>query len=105
MSYIITDTGASRSFDGAHAFRDNAAPEGDIVVILGRDAGQAYAALGNTAGKTAVLIELGTECLGVHTGESKGEEGSNVLGFARFRLGNGALSNLVELVRQPRDRK
>jgi 3-hydroxybutyryl-CoA dehydrogenase len=47
-------------------------------------------------------VELGAECLGVHTGEARGEEGSNVLGFARFRLGDAAPSNLVELVRQPR---
>jgi 3-hydroxybutyryl-CoA dehydrogenase len=31
-----------------------------------------------------------------------GEEGSNVLGFARYRNGADAPSNLVELVRQPR---
>ncbi len=49
-----------------------------------------------------MLIELGTECLGVHTGESRGEEGSNVLGFARFRLGDAEPTPLVELVRQPR---
>ncbi|MBT5265411.1 MAG: 3-hydroxyacyl-CoA dehydrogenase, partial [Rhodospirillaceae bacterium] len=51
--------------------------------------------------KLAILIELGTECLGVHTGESRGKEGSNVLGFARFRLGDGEPSDLIELVRQP----
>jgi len=38
----------------------------------------------------------------VHTGERHGEEGSNVLGFARFRLGVAAPTELVELVRQPR---
>ena len=37
----------------------------------------------------------------MHTGESRGTEGSNVLGFARFRLGDGEPSNLIELVRQP----
>ena len=51
--------------------------------------------------KLAILIELGIECLGVHTGESRGKEGSNVLGFARFRLGDGEPSDLIELVRQP----
>ena len=38
----------------------------------------------------------------MYTGESRAEEGSNVLGFARFRLGDAEPSNLVELVRQPR---
>jgi 3-hydroxybutyryl-CoA dehydrogenase len=38
----------------------------------------------------------------VHTGEQRGIEGSNMLGFARFRLGDGPLSQLIELVRQPR---
>src|SRR5450759_3469357 len=54
----------------------------------------------STAGQV-VAIELGLECLGVHAGESRGDEGSNVVGFARFRLGSGSPSNLVELVRQP----
>ncbi len=56
------------------------------------------------ANKTAVLIELGTECLGVHAGETSGEEGSNVLGFARYRNGSDAPSQLIELVRQPNSR-
>ena len=51
--------------------------------------------------KAAILVELGTECLGVHTGEAAGEEGSNVLGFARYRNGSEAPSPLIELVRQP----
>jgi 3-hydroxybutyryl-CoA dehydrogenase len=52
--------------------------------------------------KTAVLIELDTECLGAHTGEGTGDEGSNAIGFARYRNGNDAPSRLVELVTQPR---
>lgn len=52
--------------------------------------------------KCAVLVELGTECLGVHTGEKLGEEGSNVLGFARYSNGADAPSPLVELVMQKR---
>jgi 3-hydroxybutyryl-CoA dehydrogenase len=48
-----------------------------------------------------VLIELGNESLGAHTGESAGHEGSNVLGFARYRLGNAPPTALVEVVRQP----
>ncbi len=37
----------------------------------------------------------------MHTGESRATEGSNVIGFARFRLGDAAPSDLVELVIQP----
>ncbi len=37
----------------------------------------------------------------MHTGEAAGEEGSNVLGFARYRNGSEAPSPLIELVRQP----
>ena len=48
-----------------------------------------------------MLVELRNECLGVYTGEARGEEGGNVLGFARFRIGDDPPSNLVELVRQP----
>lgn len=51
--------------------------------------------------KTAVLVELGTECLGVHTGEDSGREGSNAVGFARYRNGDDAPANLIEIVVQP----
>ena len=51
--------------------------------------------------KTAVLVELGTECLGQHTGEDSGREGSNAVGFARYRNGDDAPSNLIEIVVQP----
>ena len=40
----------------------------------------------------------------MHTGEQKGHEGSNVVGFARFRLGRADPTPLVELVRQPQTR-
>lgn len=102
MNYSIINTGASRSFEGPHPFLEKASPQGDVVVLLGSAVGKSFTSLGDLSGKTAVLLELDTECLGVYTGEGRGEEGSNVLGFARFRLGNAAASNLVELVRQPR---
>ncbi len=94
---MIIDTGGSRSFpDG---FADDSA---DVVILIGTRAGAALANVPESASRRAILVELGTECLGVHTGESRGEEGSNVLGFARFRLGDAPPSKLVELVRQPR---
>lgn len=100
MHYAIIDTGGSRSFPEPHAFLKNASKEGSVVVLLGAHAGSALSRIKEK--KTAILAELGTECLGVHTGESRGNEGSNVLGFARFRLGDAPPTNLVELVKQPR---
>lgn len=103
MAYTIIDTGGSRSFPAEHAFTRGAAGDGEVVVIIiGSAVGAAFSRLADHESKRAVLLELGTECLGVYTGESRGGEGSNVIGFARFRLGDGEPSNLIELVRQPR---
>jgi 3-hydroxybutyryl-CoA dehydrogenase len=100
--YRVIDTGGSRSFPGEHALLSGASPDGgDVVIVIGTGAASALAALPGRDAKAAVLVELGTECLGVHTGESRAQEGSNILGFARFRLGDGEPSDLVELVRQP----
>ncbi|MDX2277362.1 MAG: 3-hydroxyacyl-CoA dehydrogenase family protein [Hyphomonadaceae bacterium] len=51
--------------------------------------------------RVAILVELRTECLGAHTGEQLGEEGSNVIGFSRWRNADER-SALVEMVCQPR---
>jgi 3-hydroxybutyryl-CoA dehydrogenase len=102
MQYSVINTGDSNGFEDDHALLTNAGRSGEVVVILGAGAGNALSELRDGEKKTAVLIELEGECLGVHTGESRGEEGSNVLGFARFRLGSAEPTNLVELVRQPR---
>ncbi len=104
MDYAILGTGISRSFPSEHAFLKNASREAGILFLVGAQSGAGFAQLDDEArkGKTAIVIELGTECLGVHTGESRGNEGSNVLGFARFRLGDAPPTNLVELVKQPR---
>jgi 3-hydroxybutyryl-CoA dehydrogenase len=98
MDYTIIDTGGSRSFPAGDAFLSKAAKQADVVVVIGRDVGTAF----KTAKAKTILLELGSECLGVYTGESRGNEGSNVLGFARFRLGEAPPSNLVELVKQPK---
>jgi 3-hydroxybutyryl-CoA dehydrogenase len=105
MNYTIIDSGNSRSFPAAHPLLEGQSSDGDIVILIGADAGAALATLDDAGAKAAVLVELGTECLGVHTDESRGLEGSNVLGFARFRLGDGEPSSLVELVRQPQTRQ
>jgi 3-hydroxybutyryl-CoA dehydrogenase len=102
MLYQIIDTGGSRSFPNAHALLEKAEAQGDAVVIIGDKVGQALQTLDSREQKTVVLIELGTESLAVHTGESRGEEGSNVLGFARFRLGSAEPTALVEVVLQRR---
>lgn len=96
MTYTITQQGESRSFPPGDAFLAAASAEGDVLVLLGTPALQPQPA------RAAILVELGTECLGVHTGEASGEEGSNVLGFARYRNGDDPPSSLVELVRQNR---
>jgi 3-hydroxybutyryl-CoA dehydrogenase len=101
-SYRVTRTGESRSFPAEHAFTTQADPAGAARVFVGAEAGAAFAKAGDLSDCPFVAIELGTECLGVHTGESRGGEGSNVVGFARFRLGRAEPSPLVELVRQPR---
>lgn len=99
---MLIETGASRSFPGPHKLLDAARGDDRIAVLVGADAGAALPRVATPEEKRAILIELGAECLGVHTGERSGHEGSNVLGFARFRLGDDPPSDLVELVRQPR---
>jgi 3-hydroxybutyryl-CoA dehydrogenase len=99
MKYSIHEVGESRSFPPGDAFLADAGIGADIVVCLG-----AFRSPGTHAAHAkarAVLIELDCECLGVHTGEHAGEEGSNVVGFARYRNGDDAPSGLIELVRQP----
>ena len=102
MTYRIVDTGASQSFSDEHRLRQQASAEGDVLVILGSNPAAALVDASAMRSLRAVLIELKTECLGVYTGETRAEEGSNMLGFARFRLGDDAPSNQIELVRQPR---
>ena len=105
MEYQVIRAGVSRSFPEDHPLTAGGKDSGEVVIIAGADAGAAFRKFQGTDRKPAVLavlIELGTECLGVHTGEARGDEGSNVLGFARFRLGEAPPSDLVELVRQPR---
>ncbi len=102
MAYTLVDTGDSRSFPDASALAQGATEEGDVVVVIGAEVKRGLARVKDQDRKTAILLELGTECLGVYTGEARGSEGSNVLGFARFRLGAAEPTQLVELVRQPK---
>ena len=91
--FQIHQTGESRSFPTGDSFLSSASEAGLVCIHLG-------GGFKPDTSKIAVLVELDTECLGVHTGEDMGREGSNVIGFARYRNGNDAPSNLIELVRQ-----
>lgn len=101
LGYSVVQVGDSRSFPVEHALTANASRRGQVAIVIGDRVDEGLARLGDRAGFKAVVVELGTECLGVHAGEARGEEGSNMLGFARFRLGDDAPSNVIELVRQP----
>ncbi|MEI9806306.1 MAG: 3-hydroxyacyl-CoA dehydrogenase family protein [Pseudolabrys sp.] len=91
MQYAIQRKGDSASFPPGDRFLDGATKQADVAIYLG-------APFVADAAKTAILIELGTECLAAHVDEAK-PESRNVLGFARYRNGADAPSNLVELVR------
>ena len=92
--FAVSVHGESRSFPEPNKLLQHAEVEGEIVIHLGGG----FVA---DSSKRAVLVELDLECLGEHTGEDRGQEGSNVLGFARYRNGNDAPTNLIEVVRQP----
>jgi 3-hydroxybutyryl-CoA dehydrogenase len=96
MTYQIVSHGESRSFPHGDPFLDGASERGEVILHCGAPRGVSAA-----TDAAAVLIELGNECLGVHTGEDAGREGSHVLGFARYRNGDDPPSPLVELVTQP----
>jgi len=104
MNYRIVTSGISRSFADRHRLLDNASASGPVAIVIGDDIAAGLESLGELGAYTAVLLELRHECLGVHTGEARGGEGSHVLGFARYRIGEDAPSELVELVRQPATR-
>ena len=114
LRYVILKQGESRSFPsdepenhplvvGAADHPETHGPR-DVLVVIGEHAGEAFAKVHDPQPWRAIVVELGTECLGVHTGEDRGKEGGNVLGFARFRLGDADPTNLVELVKQPATR-
>lgn len=111
MRYTIVQNSESRSFPIGDSFHAGASAgdgtPGEVLVMLGESSAVAAGStsslpLAGGGARAAILVELGTECLGVHTGEASGREGSNVLGFARYRNGDDPPSTLVELVRQPK---
>lgn len=100
MAYQIIQAAESRSFPETHAFFTHASKDGSGLVFIGEEAAAAFEeSMDQTADASFIAIELGNECLGVHIDQDYGPE--NVVGFARFRLGDDAPTNLVELVRMP----
>lgn len=94
MRYAVIQQGTCRSFPDGDAFLQaaSAAADAEVMVYLG-------APYVESAARAAILVELGTECLAVHTGETVGDKLLNVVGFARYRNGSDTPSALVELVR------
>lgn len=92
MTYAMIQHGASRSFPEGDAFLAGASTKEKAEVLV--FSGTTFVA---DASKKAILIELGNESLARHIGDDS--EHANVLGFARYRNGDDAPSNLVELVR------
>ncbi|MDY7579130.1 3-hydroxyacyl-CoA dehydrogenase family protein [Herbaspirillum sp. RTI4] len=104
-SYRIIQNGDSASFPGEHLFLSQAETDtrSAAVVYLGTGSGAAFRAapdVPDAPNVPFIAIELGNECLGVHAGEPQNGVLTNVLGFARFRLGDAEPSALIELVRQ-----
>lgn len=108
MTYRIIRSGISRSLPEDHTFITEARDDAAARVYIGDGAGGAFAGDVRGGWRAAqvpfVAIELGHECLADHTGDSaqadlEGGASPNVFGFARFRLGDAAPSNLIELVK------
>ena len=96
----IIDTGNSRSFPKNHPIGLASDDAAKIILIMGNNVDAALRALTNPDQCDLILVELGQECLGVHTSEDLGEEGSNILGFARYQMGDDPPTKLIELVKQ-----
>ncbi len=97
MRYAIISGGESRSFPHGDAFLSSAcAPaDADVLIYLGGSP------IAPDPAKSAILVELESESLALHTGEEADDTLANVVGFARYRNGDDPPSKLVELVRRP----
>jgi len=105
LTHCVYDSGNSRSFPEMHPLIESAmdpAADVDVVFVIGSQIQDALATAMAHDSARAIVVELGTECLGVHTGEHRATEGDRTLGFSRFRMGDDPPSGLVELVNQPR---
>ncbi|NBY53820.1 MAG: 3-hydroxyacyl-CoA dehydrogenase [Betaproteobacteria bacterium] len=101
----IIKAGISRSFpQPTHELLARIEGDPSLLIFLGDQAGREYRHWLHSGASAhedldLVLIELDLDCLGEHTGEADGLEGSTVLGFARYLLGQEP-TPLIELVRQ-----
>jgi 3-hydroxybutyryl-CoA dehydrogenase len=77
MRYSIQQKGDSASFPAGDKFLAGAAAQADVAIYLG-------APLVADAAKTAIVVELGTECLAAHVDEA-GPESKNVCPLRRMR--------------------
>ena len=100
MTYSIIQAGPSRSFAEGHPLIEGGNDAGDGLIIVGELAGELLVTLSGIDQRSFVAVELGAECLGLHWPEASDDRLSNVVGFARFRLGRAHPSNLIEIVRQ-----
>jgi 3-hydroxybutyryl-CoA dehydrogenase len=93
MRYTFQKAGASRSFPEGDSFLhgQSSADTAEVTIYSG-------ARFKPDPRKAAILIELQDECLGEHI-DDRDPNGSNVLGFARYRNGDDPPSKLVELVK------
>ena len=108
MTYRIIHAGQSASFPDGHAFIDASTDDAQARIYTGVDAGRTFVRDLQDGWQpddaSFVAIELGYECLADYTADSahadlEGGAAPNVFGFARFRLGDAAPSNLIELVK------
>ncbi|MDY7548421.1 3-hydroxyacyl-CoA dehydrogenase family protein [Glaciimonas sp. CA11.2] len=99
--YCIISSGISRSFPVDHSFIAQADSDAIATVYLGAQAGAAYRSSPTVTDAVFIAIELDIECLGVHVDTNAPAVRTNVVGIARFRLGDAEPSNLIELVRLP----
>lgn len=101
MAIQLIETGNSKSFPDGIPFSVSNDSSANVLMIVGDHVGTAFQKISDRDKFDLILLELDLECLGVHTGEQMGQEGSNVLGFARFRMGDDPPTPLIELVKQP----
>jgi 3-hydroxybutyryl-CoA dehydrogenase len=92
MTYEVKIKGDSRAFADRHPLIDKSTAGADVLLLVGSDTAlpQDYAHY------KSILIELDQECLTAHAGVDEGA--TNIVGFARWRLGKLLPSNLIELV-------
>lgn len=92
--------GESRSFPAGDPFLERSSPSGEVLVLLGAVDAAALHSVSDAKARV-LLVELDEACLGRATGEDFGREGGRVIGFARYRIGEGLLTQSIELVVQP----